>query len=309
MQHDGAGEDGEDGLKAHEERDERRVRALLGDDLQRIRHAAREDARIEDGPDDRGEVGERNVREEQHQDAGLDRHDSELNAGELDTVDQQRVPVDGHDLERERQRAQDEQEVSAGDGELAGFDGQKVQSDDGDEHADPHAGRHPFFEEDAEHRDQDDVERRDEAALPRAAQRDARLLQVRRDGQHGAADESADEECLPPVFFLCRRQFDVSAFFQGVLFAPGAHAPGDEKQEDGCYDASRHVERERVQGLRALYLRHERGAPDECRDDRQYRMAEKVHDRRGPLPSLVILSYYNERTEPVQAFFAIQSSV
>ena len=86
------------------------------------------------------------------------------------------------------------------DQEIAKLDGQalrnaeKIEADDGQRHAEPDEQAAPFFEEQPEERDDDDIEGRNEPRLAHGRVHDADLLKTACEAEHHTAAHAADPE-------------------------------------------------------------------------------------------------------------------
>ena len=92
--------------------------------------------------------------------------------------------VDEKDLEREKERAGDDEQVAFGDAE-AFVHAQQIKPRDGDDDADPDEKRTAFFQKNTEDRHENDVAGRDETSLSNGRVFDANLL-------HGTGSSKSD---------------------------------------------------------------------------------------------------------------------
>ncbi len=137
MEQQPAADGGERRFKAHDQRSDRRIEILLADHLQCIGDARRHDARVEDGNERLVDLRQlRHLLQKKHADQAEDSRDKELNAGQADAVAFRRKVVDEKDLEREKERAGDDEQVSFGDAESF-IHAQQIKPRHGDDDADP----------------------------------------------------------------------------------------------------------------------------------------------------------------------------
>ena len=106
--------------------------------------------------------------------------------------------VDEKDLEREEERAGDDEQVTFGDAE-AFVHAKQIQSCNGDDDADPDENRTALFQEDAEYRHENDVASRDETCLADGSVFDSNLLHGTGGTKSDAAAQSANQQVLSAV--------------------------------------------------------------------------------------------------------------
>ena len=256
VQDDRARDDGEHALETQQDGDDRGVRALLREDLQRVAHAAREHAHIQQRKRAREQGGGIDVLEKRDAHARPQRREQKLHAAELHPVARRAEAVDDQNVHGKAHRAHEHEQVACGEPEAA-LDAQQIQRRDRQRDRDPHRQADLAFKQQAEHRHEHHVQRREKARLSGVRSGDdAGLLEVRGDGQRRAAAKAAEPELFARGAFFRRRGL------RGVLMHGAAHRDQHQQRQhrDGI---ARGVEGERADRIGADVLRDEGSAPDE----------------------------------------------
>lgn len=188
------GNGGEEGLKAHNERADRRLGVFLTNRLKRVRHAAGKHARKENGEECRSDLVGVEALEKKHGNRGKNARNKELNAGELEAIHARRKAVDGKNLESERHRAHEREEVTEGDASVIARDAEQIKSAYGKCNAEPEVRADLLFHEKSDNGDEDDIHGSDKACLAcRGAQGNADLLKAGGNAKAEAADDAAED--------------------------------------------------------------------------------------------------------------------
>ena len=163
--------------------------------------------------------------------------------------------VDEKDLEREKERAGDDEQVSFGDAE-AFVHAQQIKPYDGDDDTDPDEKRATFFQEDAEDRHENDVAGRDETRLADSRVFDADLLHGAGRTERDSTAQSADQQVFATVtlFYL---------FLLPRLDAIKKWNDGDE--DEPAENGTEHIKGKRPNGIHRGTLGAKRKAPDDGR--------------------------------------------
>ena len=246
MQEDRAGDDREKRLKAHQKRHYRRVAVFLRDDLAGVAHAACKNTDVQDVRQALLDLCQRGLlARDQRADARENANRDELDARKLDAVHLLAEVVDDHDVERERDGAEEDIKIAALKRKaLAAGEAEEIKPRHRKRHIEPHALARLFADKQPEHRHEHDVERRDKSRLARARLLHTVLLEVDGRGKHHAAGNAADQQRL---FLLAR------IFFARMQAARNAH---QHKKEDRRGDHAQHAERKRADLAGAQALRH-----------------------------------------------------
>lgn len=242
---------GEERFKAHQQRDDRRVAALLGEYLECVAEAAGEHRDVQQRPYARRDIAERYRLHRQRKERRQHRDDEEHPAAEHEPVNARAEPVDSEDLHGEEERAQQEVQVAGGDGEAIG-NAQKVHAHDRNGNGEPVPRGYPLLEKYLPDGHEHDVQRRDEPGLSGGrAHVERQLLHIGRGKQRRAADDAADDDVAPcPAVRLSAQQAD-----------------GEQHQKRDERTQRRY--RERAEILRADALSGESRAPYDCGEQRE----------------------------------------
>ena len=169
----------------------------------------------------------------------------------------------------EEEGAQKQKKIAGRQLQLAG-DAQKIQSDHGDDDADPDGEGDLLFQKQAQQGHQDDIEGSDESGLARVgAGADAGLLEIGGNGQGQTAAEAADHKLLPILLLLRRAPL-------GALLRQLAEDPDDDEQHHHSDHKTRGVEGHRTDLVGAHILGHEGSSPDQRRQKRKDHLADEV---------------------------------
>ena len=241
--------------------------------MQRIGNAARHDPRIEDGFPCGEELRDVRRLKEQHGNRAEQAADEKLDAGHFDAVHAQCEVVDDQNVDGKQDGADEDQEIAKLDGQAL-RNAEKIEADDGQRHAEPDEQAAPFFEEQPEERDDDDIEGRNEPRLAHGRVHDADLLKTACEAEHHTAAHAADPELA--LRFRVRRPD--AAGGDGVQPVEQRDAGNEEQAADKGAHAGKRVG---AHIIHAYALGDEGHSPDDGGEKQQKGIPElqRVHGR------------------------------
>lgn len=242
----------------------------MTDDLEGVGNSGREDAQVKNLKTGIPNLTDCGGLEEKSRDQGDEACNSELDTGQLNTVNLWGKIVHSQDMKRKSDRTAEGNDIALIDGKTF-FYTEKVQTDHGKKDSKDYRFAGFPSEEETKDCDEDNIEGRDETGFSGSRILETNLLKSRTDKHQNSADQPADQKVFP----FCRLVFGFSGRqvrrIRQKFFSHSVHKKDDGNQNKHAKEKAARIEKIGADTAGTLALSNECGAPDQSCGKKQNR--------------------------------------